>query len=54
LREKYEQVNATHDKYQRQLDEASARMKKLQAENEYVRLSVFAPVPSVVLNEGSW
>ncbi|KAF8717165.1 hypothetical protein AX14_012178 [Amanita brunnescens Koide BX004] len=36
MRQKYEQVTARHEEYQRQLDTANAKIKKLQAENEYV------------------
>ncbi|KAI6001099.1 hypothetical protein F5J12DRAFT_894718 [Pisolithus orientalis] len=36
LREKFDQVNALHEEYEKELELASARIKKLQAENEYV------------------
>ncbi|KAF8637487.1 hypothetical protein AX17_002791 [Amanita inopinata Kibby_2008] len=45
MRQKYEQVTARHDDYQRQLDIANAKIKKLQAENDLL-LDVIATDPS--------
>ncbi|KAL4062513.1 hypothetical protein J3A83DRAFT_4309821 [Scleroderma citrinum] len=36
LREKFDQVNAEHEDWERKLELANTRIKKLQAENEYV------------------
>jgi hypothetical protein len=42
------QLIKTHDEYQRELDIANARLKRLQAENEYDPLIYALPIPSKI------
>jgi len=46
LREKYDQVNALHDEYQRDLDLANARIRKLQVENDLLLDAISIAVPA--------
>ncbi|KAF8448787.1 hypothetical protein L210DRAFT_838594, partial [Boletus edulis BED1] len=46
LRERFDQVSAQHDEYQRDLGIANARMRKLQAENDLLLDAISITVPA--------
>lgn len=46
LREKFDQVNVQHNEYQRDLDHANARIRKLQAENNLLLDAISIAVPA--------
>ncbi|KAI9567083.1 hypothetical protein HD554DRAFT_1022375 [Boletus coccyginus] len=46
LREKFDQVNALHDEYQRDLELANARVRKLQSENDLLLDAISITVPA--------
>ncbi|KAI6149656.1 hypothetical protein BKA82DRAFT_4131701 [Pisolithus tinctorius] len=46
LREKFDQVNALHEEYEKELELASARIKKLQAENDLLLDAISITIPA--------
>ncbi|KAH7921187.1 hypothetical protein BV22DRAFT_985505, partial [Leucogyrophana mollusca] len=46
LRERYDQVTALHNEYERDLELANARMRKLQAENDLLLDAISITVPA--------
>jgi len=46
LREKFDQVNTQHDEYQRDLELANARIRKLQVENDLLLDAISIAVPA--------
>ncbi|KAI6116742.1 hypothetical protein EDD16DRAFT_1591231 [Pisolithus croceorrhizus] len=46
LREKFDQVNALHEEYERELALATARIKKLQAENDLLLDAISITIPA--------
>ncbi|KAI5995639.1 hypothetical protein EDD15DRAFT_613041 [Pisolithus albus] len=46
LREKFDQVNARHEEYERELELANARIKKLQAENDLLLDAISITIPA--------
>ncbi|EIW75132.1 hypothetical protein CONPUDRAFT_140126 [Coniophora puteana RWD-64-598 SS2] len=47
LRERYDQVNALHDEYERNLELAKTRMRKLQEENDLLLDAIALTIPEV-------